>query len=285
MRRNTIKINTSINEHINIIPIADLHIMNATFDKKAYERTVEYIATHDNTYWFGLGDYGEFINFKDKRFTPGELYPDLKIGDLSNLFQKEIDMFKDMTEPILTPEKCLGLAIGNHDNKIARSGEGDIVGNLCNEYDISYLGYSGFLRLSCSRGRSNTVRKFQIYYHHGWSAPRTQGARVNNLVKIVLGHECHVAVVGHAHGRVCTGPLDYGTFNGPERRYGILCGAFKRGVDFEIETWEETRGYDQNKHQMGTYMIQLRPYPTGDAPMEYRVLEFEPSWMNQKDEF
>jgi len=279
MRRNVIKINTSVNEYINIIPIFDVHILNATFDKKLYEKTVEYINTHDNTYWFGGGDYSEFINFKDKRFAPGELTPDLKIGDLSNIFQKEIDMFKDMTESILTPEKCLGLGIGNHEDKIAKSGEGDIVGELCKEYNLNYLGYSGFLRLSCSRGKSNTVRKFQIYYTHGWSAPRTQGARVNNLVKLVLGHECHIAVAGHAHGRVTTGPLDYNTFDGPKCKYGILCGAFKKGIDWNVETWEEKKGYDMAENQMGTYVIQLRPYPTGDTPMEYQVIEFNPSWL------
>jgi hypothetical protein len=278
MRKITKNINTNINGIINIIPIFDVHIINATFDKKLYEKTVKYIETHPDTYWFGGGDFCEFINFKDKRFAPGELYPDLKVGDLADIYQKEIDMFKDMTKSILTPDKCLGLMIGNHENKIAKSGEGDIINNLCKEYNIPYLGYSGYLRLSFTRGRSNTVRKFQIYFHHGWSAPRTQGARVNNLVKMAYSHECHIAVTGHAHGRVCTGPLDYGTFNGSERKYGILCGSFKKGVDFEIETWEESRGYDQGQNQIGTYIIQVKPYPTGDEPMEFRVLEFEPDW-------
>lgn len=278
MRKVTKSINTNVNGIINIIPIFDIHIINSTFDKKLYEKTVEYIATHPNTYWFGGGDYSEFINFKDKRFSPDDLYPDLKVGDLADIFQKEIDMFKDMTEPILTPDKCLGLMVGNHENKIAKSGEGYFVKELCKEYSLDYLGYSGYIRLSCSRGRSNTVRKFQIYYHHGWSAPRTQGGRVNNLVKMAMSHDCDVAITGHAHGRITTGPLDYGTFDGPKRKYGVLCGSFKKGVDFGVSSWEEKRGYDSAKNQMGTYIIQVKPYPTGDEPIEFRVSEFEPEW-------
>jgi len=272
---------TKVNEVINIVPIYDVHILNPTFQKKMYKQCIDFIAKTPNTYWFGGGDYGEFIRYTDKRFNPTHCYPDLKVKDLANIVDIEMKEFETLTGSILTPEKCFGLGEGNHDLKLD-DGSGNIVTKMCNNHGLKNLGYSGYIKLTLTRGASNSSKSFKIYYHHGWSTARTSGAKVNYVEKMALRHDCHVAVTGHCHSRTTTGPIDVSTFDGPALRYGIICGAWKSGVDFGQLTWEETRGYEQEHYKMGTWIIQIIPFPSGGGPMIFRVIEFDPLWTNVK---
>jgi len=278
MKRTVVDISTKSNDVINIVPIFDTHILHPTFDKETYTQVVSFIRRTPNTYWFGGGDYGEYINFKDKRFDPTHCYPDLKVRDLGDIVKKEIEVFEQMTAPILNPRKCLGLGTGNHDNKLNKDGFGHIAQNLCDKHDLRYLGYSGFIKLLFRKFRSSTFRKFEIFYHHGWSAPRTPGGRVNNLDKMVKSHDCDLSVTGHAHSKESL-IVDYQTFGGPKKKVGLLCGAFKKGVDWDVETWEESRGYDQNKYNLGTWLIQLRPFPADGGKFDFRYLDLDLKWL------
>lgn len=278
MKRTVIDIPTKTDDVINLVPIFDLHIMNPTFDKELYSQVVSFIRRTPNTYWMGGGDYGEYINFKDKRFNPTNCYPDLKVRDLADIVKKETEVFEDMSAPILNSNKCLGLMTGNHDNKMDKDGFGHIVQNICNKHNLRYLGYSGFMRLLFQKFHSSTFRKFEIYYHHGYSAPRTSGGRVNNLYKMVIEHESDLTLTGHSHSKESV-TVDYQTFGGPRKKVGLLCGAFKKGVNWDISTWEETKGYQQNKYKAGTWIIQLRPFPNGGGKFDFRYVDFDLNWL------
>lgn len=278
MKRTVVDISTKVGEVINIVPIFDTHILSPTFDKRMYQQIVDFIRRTPNTYWFGGGDYGEYINFKDKRFDPSHCYPDLKVRDLADIVKKEIEIFEETSQSILNPRKCLGLGSGNHDNKLNKDGFGHIAQNMCKKYNLRYLGVSGFMKLLFQKFHSSTFRKFEIYYHHGWSAPRTPGGRVNNLYKMVMEHQCDLALTGHSHSKESV-IVDYQTFGGPIKKVGLLCGAFKTGVDWDVETWEETRGYDQSKYNLGTWLIQLRPYPTSGGKFDFRFVDLDLNWV------
>jgi len=56
-------------DRFSIIPLADIHIGNAATDEKLLASTVQRIKDDDAAYWVGLGDYCEFINRSDKRFS------------------------------------------------------------------------------------------------------------------------------------------------------------------------------------------------------------------------
>jgi len=250
MKRTSININVKNNSVINIVPLFDLHILHPTFDKKLYNDVVSFIRRTPNTYSIFGGDVGEFINFKDKRFDPTHCYPDLKVKDLADIVKKETEVFESMTAPILNSNKCLGMMTGNHDNKLNKDGFGHIIQNLCNKHGLRYLGYSGFIKLLFQKFRSSTFRKFEIFYHHGW----------------------------HAHSKESL-IVDYQTFGGPRKKVGLLCGAFKKGVDWDVETWEESRGYDQNKYNLGTWLIQLRPFPADGGKFDFRYIDLDLKWI------
>ena len=282
MEKNIIPIKTDkINSVVTIVPIFDTHILNPTFDKEMYKKCINYIANKDATYWFGGGDYGEFIKIKDKRFNALSCYPDLKVKDLARIVDLEREIFEEETGPILNPEKCLGLGEGNHDIKISKEGDGEIVRDLCTAHNVRYLGYSGFIKLVFSRGASTTSRSFTIYYHHGWSAARMTGGKVNYIERMAKDNDCNIAVTGHCHTRVTTGPIDIPSMNSnkPLLKYGIICGSWKRGVGWGKMTWEETRGYGQDYHRMGTWAIQIIPFPSNNQTITFRVIPFDAEWV------
>lgn len=278
MQKYTIHMDVKVNDCIEIIPISDIHILSSTFDKELLKQVVDYIKSKDNVYFIGLGDYGEFIKPYDKRFDPLTNYPDLKVKDLADIVNVELNEVKKQLTPILNSDKCLGLAEGNHDLKLTKDGSGHIVKNLCNEFNLRYLGYSGYLKFVFSR-TSTSKRNFLVYYHHGWTSSRSTGSLVNAVKNLALTHNCHLAVSGHSHSKVCTGPMDVSSYDGPMQKQGIVCGAFKRGVDFEKHTWEESRGYDIQKHQMGTWIVQVKPFPARNEKFTFRILDFDPVWI------
>jgi len=273
-----VDIQVKVNDVINIVPIFDLHILHPTFDKELYTKVVSFIRRTSNTYVLFGGDYGEYINFKDKRFNPSHCYPSLKVRDLADIVKKEIDVFEELSAPILNPSKCLGLMTGNHDNKMDKDGFGRIVQNICDKYKLRYLGYSGFMRLVFQKFRSSAFRKFEIYYNHGWAAPRTSGGRVNNLYKMVIEHDCDLNITGHSHSKESV-IVDYQSFGGPRKKVGLLCGAFKKCVDWNVETWEESKGYPQGKYNLGTWLIQLRPFPSDDGKIDFRFVDLDLNWL------
>jgi hypothetical protein len=278
MQKYTIPVKVAINDCIEIIPISDIHILSTTFDKSLLKQIVDYVKTRNNVFWVGVGDYGEFIKPYDKRFDPLTTYPDLKVKDLADIVNVELTALKKELLSILTPEKCLGLAEGNHDLKLTKDGSGHIVKNLCDEFKLRYLGYSGYLKFTFSRTKT-AQRNFIMYYHHGWVSSRSVGTLVNSVKTLALTHDCHIAVSGHSHAKVSTGPIDVSSYNGPIQKQGIVCGAFKRGVDFEKHTWEESKGYDMQKHQMGTWIIQVKPFPSKNEKLTFRILDFDPMWL------
>lgn len=278
MQKYIIPISTKVNEVIRVIPIFDLHLISNTFDKELFLKYVDYILKHDNVYWFCGGDISEFINFNDKRFDPKSVRADIKVSKLANLAKMEIEEFKELVSPILNSEKCLGIGEGNHDRKLASRGEGDIVKNICDEFNLRYLGYSGFLKLIFSRGASNSRRPFTIYYHHGFFGGRRGGSKVNNAEMLALKYDCNVAVTGHCHTRISTGPMDYIRFDEIQLKYGLVCGSFKTGVGIGIDSWEEMRGYEMQRYRMGSWAIDIIAYPTNDTSMMYTAVEFNPDW-------
>lgn len=278
MQKYTIPLKVTVNDCIEIVPISDIHVLSTTFDKDLLKQVVNYVHTRNNVYWFGIGDYGEFIKPYDKRFDPVTCYPDLKVKDLADIVNVELTALKKELLPILTPEKCLGLAEGNHDLKLSKDGSGRIVQSLCNEFKLRYLGYSGYLKFTFSR-TTTSKRNFILYYHHGWTVSRTVGSLVNAAKNLALTHNCHIAVSGHSHAKACTGPIDVSTFDGPILKQGIVCGAFKKGVDFEKHTWEESKGFLPQKYQMGTFIVQIKPFPSREEKLTFRVLDFDPVWV------
>lgn len=129
----------------------------------------------------------------------------------------------------------------------------------------------------------SSKRKFTIYYHHGWFTGRRPGSKVNNAELMALYNDCDVSVTGHCHTRVSSGPIDYSTYNGPKLKYGLVCGSFTKGVDFDKISYPEERGFNPQRYGMGSWAINVMPFPSNDDPLMFTAEEFNLKWNSLMD--
>ncbi len=171
---------------VRITPISDPHDGNNNFKINKFIRTVEVIAKDKHHYWFGLGDWFDCILLPDKRASK---------DDKSQTIFRECRKIMEIISPIRG--KCLGMADGNHEIKLRNIGVGSPVEDICDRWDIPFLGYSGFIKVKPPRRFHN--RPIIIYYHHGASAGRKTGGSVNRVEELAQHWNADAYCVAHSH--------------------------------------------------------------------------------------
>lgn len=265
---------------VKITPIGDVHIGGRDCNKALLDKCIDRIAEDDNHYWIGMGDFGEFINYRDKRFDPAELDPEISCADLANLPRVQSDMIARRLFKIR--KKCLGLLHGNHEETIRLRHEQDIHWNLLhsvyepdnafgiqspNGYD---LGYSAIMRVRFKR--ADTSRVLYIYLHHGAGGGRKTGGKINRLEDAAVSFpDCQMYLMGHVHDKAAwVKPALHiadrsDTLVEKFRAFGIT-GTFKK-------TYEQgSRGYGEKvmypATALGVISFVLHPFPSDDGPMQ-----------------
>ena len=99
-----------------VVPLGDIHLGNAACDESLFKGAIERIASDESCYWLGMGDFCEFINVTDPRFSPDSLAPWIKMAHIGDLAKAQRDRFLDFIEPIAS--RCLGMIEGNHEKSI-----------------------------------------------------------------------------------------------------------------------------------------------------------------------
>jgi len=269
----------SRNDHIKITPIGDVHIGGKDCDKKLLDACIEKISSDENHYWIGMGDFGEFINFRDKRFDPSELDEEIRTEDLCRLPRVQSEMIARRLAKIKS--KCLGLLCGNHEETIRLRHEQDIHWNLChavydpeNDWGIQSangydLGYSAIIRLRINR--LQTSRSVAIYCHHGAGGGRKTGGKVNRLEDIAITFpDCGIYLMGHVHDKAAWIKPSLHIADRTDtliekfRAFGIT-GTFKK-------TYQQYgRGYGEKvmypATALGVISFTIHPFPNDDGPM------------------
>lgn len=252
-------------EKFTLLGIGDIHAGVKSCDEPLLDRVIAEVRADDRCRWFGLGDYGDYVNVHDGRFDISNLAPWLLTAlaspPLSAKAKKEAGftiagLQRDWIEKKLTPiaGQCMGLVMGNHEDVIRRHFETETTWHLASRMNVPNLGYDCYLRLNFdlpSAGKSH-VESLIIYIHHGYFAGRLAGGLALNLERLLLANsQADIVWVGHAHRRMAFGvdtwdirwksnkPLQHRT------RYAILSGPFKRAYSLpgELPTWEEMRGF------------------------------------------
>ena len=106
----------SLKDRIRLYPLGDSHVGARSCCEKDLAARVAEIDADPLAFWVGMGDYCEFINRRDPRFTPAALATWITLEDLSDISARQIERFNDIIEPIRT--KCLALVQGNHETSI-----------------------------------------------------------------------------------------------------------------------------------------------------------------------
>lgn len=177
-----------------LVPIGDIHIGDKGCDISRLKKLVEWIKEKENTYWIGMGDYANCINYTDKRFDPSTVEPKY-LADLDNVVPTQFDDLNRILSPI--QEKCIGMHTGNHEETIRRKYHFDITRKFCDDWGVKYLGYSAFTRLHFSTG--NTRRIVTIYSTHGAAGGRYPGYKINRLERIAGKFDADIILYAHSH--------------------------------------------------------------------------------------
>jgi len=184
------------------IPLGDIHGGTVFCREKKVRAKVKEIKDDPFALWAGLGDYGEFITPKDKRFDAQVIAPWVSRHDIASC---EEDWIVDLLSPIR--DKCIGLIEGNHEVSHGNDNNHDIYGHLIKRLGVPELGYSCFYQIIFERlGGTSTAIMFHI--EHGSGSASTEGGKAMRLYKSICAFSADVYLMGHLHD-VKFNPISY----------------------------------------------------------------------------
>lgn len=189
-------------ETFTLYPISDIHFGTVSCSKKRIFKVRQEIISNPNARWIGIGDYLEWIDYKDPRFNPAIL--DTTIFSVENLHKMGdvgVRYLRDFFKPII--DKCWGMSDGNHEDKFQLRNDTVVVERLLEllgeEYKDLYTQWTASTEVVFKDAAKHTCR-LKIWSEHGWQAGRTQGATRNEMHKVpneFPGHDIYLR--GHSH--------------------------------------------------------------------------------------
>ena len=262
---------TSRSDVFSIIPLGDIHIGAAACDETLLRQVVKRIQDDPHCYWIGMGDYADFINVKDKRFSAGTLAKWLTVKSLTDLAGAQIKRFTEIVNPIAP--KCLALLCGNHETKLTEMSERDVFADIITnikknggmkETDKLGLGYSGWLMLrfsAPSQGTSANTVTFTFNLHHGFVSGRLAGAKALEMQRWLWTQNADVVIFGHSHNTAiqpeAIESCDKAGVVSLVKRRGCYSGTFLRNTIEDAVTYSEMKGF--LPLPLGGVEITLRP--------------------------
>lgn len=248
--------NVTRSDIYNVYLFGDIHDGAAACNLPKLKRMIELVRDDERARWIGVGDYAEFINVSDKRFSVASLAPWVDIADLIDLARAQRDHVLELLEPIA--DKCLGLICGNHELEIQRKYERDIYADIVTgikeaggfdaDYDLG-LGFYGWLILKFYRGetrKAGTVITMNV--HHGFARGRLAGSKALAIQRWLWTHEADLVVFGHSHNQMAepeaVEKIDRNGNLVRQVRRGVYAGTFLETVNENgPATYSEIKGY------------------------------------------
>jgi len=238
--------NVGRGDEFRVVPLGDIHLGNAACDEKLFKNTVGRIAEDDRCWWIGMGDYCEFINRSDPRFSVTALAPWVKVAHLADLAKAQRERFLDLVAPIAS--KCLGLVEGNHELQIQRHYERSIYleivagvkekGGFPAEHNL-VLDYAGWLLLRFYRSEDrHRVSVVKLYVHHGFAGGKLAGGKALNMQRWLWTHDADLVLFGHSHNagtQVESVESVAGNRIVHTHRVGAFSGTFLNGAEYAIQ--------------------------------------------------
>lgn len=262
MQYNLIKINyTNKDEWFRVIPLGDIHLGNSGCDIYRLKEMINWIAEKENTFWIGMGDYIDAINYTDERFDPKTVDKKyLMIGDLDKIIQMEIEDLADLLYPIR--DKCLGLHRGNHEEKIRKEYHYDIIYELWKLLEIEkerLLYDAAITRLNFIRDKHR--RNIDIFSTHGNVGGRKGGNKINRLEDMISFFDADIYLMAHSHIKLSEikTQLFFDSRGNLKQRKKILAvtGSFLRGYEKNKTSYIEKWSFPPS--DLGVVKIMIRP--------------------------
>ncbi len=180
--------------------IGDVHLGAKHCDEEKFQTTIDRIARDPNALVFLMGDLGDFIGTRDKRFEMGLVADWIDRGDVVG---SQILELQTRLAPI--EKKVIGVLDGNHEQKVLKESSLRIKGQLLVRFPKWVdLGYSALVRIGferkSSKGHGHGVHPPTLFLHHGWGGGRTY-ADVNHFFPLFAHYAADWFILGHTHKR------------------------------------------------------------------------------------
>lgn len=145
--------------------------------------------------WVDMGDKMECIAPSDPRWDGGVIEDWVDPDDVA---LTEANHYMSLVQPIR--DKCLGLVLGNHEQKMCKHYHIDIHKYICERLNVTNLGYTAFLKLLFRRGKVHSEsHEVLCYLTHGSGCAITKGAKNNRLERIMDNFAADLYAHGHVH--------------------------------------------------------------------------------------
>jgi len=242
MRVTTKRIEFEWGETFQFKPIADIHIGNKAFDKKAFK---EYLAdSGERTYFIGIGDLYDSIVVNDIRYQKS-----IDDSDSDDILDSQIETAIELLEPY--KDRIIGLGVGNHEQTVIKRCGTDLIKRTCRRLGVENLGFSGLVRLifgqttKSGRGAGRTVI---VRYHHGHGGgSRTIGADLTKYSKDMAYWDADIFLYGHVHRLQFDQQPRLGLVGDKllaKPKHICICGTFlKTYLNSTDATYSEVKGY------------------------------------------
>ncbi len=271
MRVARVKETYTVNDTYTIWAIGDTHIGAVDFDEDLLLEHLAEIAADPNARIIFMGDIGDLIDWRDKRFSAGmwpQRYQDAmhaEGGIPSETVAHALELFHPHRK------KIWAWLSGNHEHTIRNRYDREIGSEIAGALGCEYLGYGGFIRVEWHRKTSGSsgaeiITVFDV--QHGWQAGRTVGAKINQLEKLLGESDSDVIIRGHSHEKAAH------IF--PSLRISQTCvkewervtahtGSYKlgrvdtKGGEENHDVWEERKGFRRKiEATMGPPLIEMK---------------------------
>jgi len=241
-----------------LVPLGDIHLLNEACAKDRAQETIDWIKRQERCLWIGMGDYCDFIGYKDSRFDPTVVDKMLRVSDLGAMGQKGNDTIAEWFAPIA--DKCMGLLYGNHEDAYQLHQEQQhLHRELCDRLKVQNLGYSCFASIVFKRGKKTDT--FTIRAHHGSGYAQTRGGKMQRLKKFVDQTNADITLMGHLHDKLVYPDIQLVPQDGKiveRERLGVMTGSYLATYAEGTTTYAEKRGYDPVP--LGSPRIPLQPF-------------------------
>jgi len=233
-------------------PLGDVHIGNVGYDKEKFEKSINYVVNHKNTWTIGMGDYIDNVMAYaqggiDKRWNPETTHKDLMTTE------KQTAHFVKLWAKVA--HKSLGMLAGNHEWKTINQQR--FINDFCvptiNDPDDPNYGkqlykehYLGRLAQICLtfRYKKKILRDYIGLIMHGGYAGRKPGGMVNRLLDISGAWDFDFCLTGHSHDTLI--------WDTPKMRYDVklnksveskvqyaVTGTFLKGYEKGVDSYIE----------------------------------------------
>jgi len=249
-------------ESFEILFIGDVHVGHKNAELKIFKNVVDYVKSHENAFWIGMGDYADAVVPKDeKRF-------DFDMIDKRFLTPEEqYNYIYESFKPIA--DKCIILLTGNHDDVLREKYYHDWVDELAYKLNVPYGGINAYIRLIFNY--DNSCRTINIYVHHGYFTGRTKSGQINRVEDMRnIFEDAKIYAMGHVHELAFTTTqalyLNKNMKVCENVRYFILTGGFLRGYVENSISYIEKRMLKPTR--LGSAKILIKPFQKGGIKIE-----------------